>query len=440
MPDPRAVSAAAARRFFVLRHLLAPPRSLPAERASVMRVLDRLGSFQFDPLGVAGRNHDLILHARIDRYERAWTESLLYEERAIFEMFNKMLSLLPTAELPLHRIWLDGIRVRHEKGVLAANAEMVAAVLQAIRERGPLSSLDLERGERIDWYWGPTTQARAVLEALSEAGIVGIHRRVGNRRYFDLMENLYPAELLAQRPDPDAQARHRLLSRFRGHGLAALGTQAEMWHAIRPRGAEEGSHAASELRARLLPELVEGGELVPVSLPGFKRIRHMLAGELPLLEQAEREVAAEGGGDDLATWRVGRPNGFDPGVAFIAPLDSFAWDRDFLRGLFGFDYVWEVYVPEAKRRWGYYVLPLLYGDRLVGRIEPRIDTTTRTIRVLGLWWERGFDPRSVEGFVPAKRTALAAFRDFHGARRVEWASGLSGAARLFGAISTRGAA
>ena len=90
-----------------------------------------------------------------------------------------------------------------------------------------------------------------------------------------------------------------------------------------------------------------------------------------------------------------------PGVAFLAPLDPFVWDRDFLRALYGFDYVWEVYVPAAKRRWGYYVLPILFGDRLVGRIEPRFDRRAGTLRVLDLWWEDGFDPLAADGFVEA---------------------------------------
>ena len=97
--------------------------------------------------------------------------------------------------------------------------------------------------------------------------------------------------------------------------------------------------------------------------------------------QAEREVAA---GEP--------PGGVDPGVAFLAPLDPFCWDRDLMRRLFDFDYVWEVYVPAAKRRWGYYVLPILFGDRLVGRIEPRIERRAGTLRIAGLWWEAGFDP------------------------------------------------
>jgi uncharacterized protein len=102
-----------------------------------------------------------------------------------------------------------------------------------------------------------------------------------------------------------------------------------------------------------------------------------------------------------------------------------------MRTLFGFDYVWEVYVPEKKRRWGYYVLPVLFGDRLVGRIEPRIDRAARTVRILGVWWEDGFVPRRAEGFVVAMRTALRDYLAFAGARRLEWAPHLGPERRLF---------
>jgi hypothetical protein len=105
-------------------------------------------------------------------------------------------------------------------------------------------------------------------------------------------------------------------------------------------------------------------------------------------------------------------------VTFLAPLDPLAWDRDLLRTLFRFDYIWEVYVPAAKRRWGYYVLPLLYGDRFVGRIEPRFERSSGSARILGLWWEDGFDPLGADGFVAALAEALAAYRAFHGASKV----------------------
>ena len=107
------------------------------------------------------------------------------------------------------------------------------------------------------------------------------------------------------------------------------------------------------------------------------------------------------------------------------------WDRDLLGPLYDFDYVWEVYVPEAKRRWGYYVLPILFRDRLVGRIEPRIDRAGGRVEMLGAWWEDGFDPRGAEGFVEAMREALRAYLAFAGATLIDWAPHLAKEKRLF---------
>jgi uncharacterized protein YcaQ len=395
--DHRTISPAVARRFMVKRHLLAPPRSLPPEPASVLRVMDRLGSFQFDPLEVAGRNHDLLLLARVEGYRRAWTDAHLYETRDLYETYNKGLSLVPTAELPWYRITWDLNRVEHEGGAFDEHAPLVEELLDRIRRDGPLSSTDIEPRAAIEWYWRPTNQVRALLEALAEAGILGLSRREGNRRVYDLVERLFPAELLAETRPQEDQRRHKLLSRFRAHGLLGTAGEATVWLGL----------GAGADRPRMRGELLEAGAIVPVDVEGLRGTRFVVASDLDDLDAAEREIAA---GDP--------PGGVAPGVAFLAPLDPLVWDRDLLRRLWDFDYVWEVYVPAKKRRWGYYVLPLLYGDRLVGRIEPRIDRATGMLRILGLWWEGGFDPMTEPGFGPAFAEALAAHRDFAGLRRV----------------------
>jgi uncharacterized protein YcaQ len=128
-----------------------------------------------------------------------------------------------------------------------------------------------------------------------------------------------------------------------------------------------------------------------------------------VLEQAEREVAAGS-----------TPGGAPPGVAFLAALDPLVWDRELLGTLYDFDYIWEVYVPAAKRRWGYYVLPIWFGDRIVGRIEPRIERRGDELRIAGLWWENGFDPLGEPGFLEAFAEAVEAHRAFGGVRQVSW--------------------
>jgi uncharacterized protein YcaQ len=185
---------------------------------------------------------------------------------------------------------------------------------------------------------------------------------------------------------------------------------AELW-----LGAAPGKRTSSydgPVRAELITDLVERGELVPVAVEGVRGERFVIAEEMPWLDAAERDAA----GPPVAAWAPRDPEA--SGVALLAPLDPFVWDRDFLRTLFDFDYIWEVYVPEAKRRWGYYVLPILWGDRLVGRIEPRIDRAADAVRILGVHWQAGFDPQAHPAFLGRLAEALEAHRAFAGTGRI----------------------
>jgi uncharacterized protein YcaQ len=395
------VTADAARRFLVARHFLAPARSLAGGPAAVLEVLGRLGSIQFDPIAVAGRNHDLVLHARVAGYRPAWCDEL-YERREIFEATNKALSFVPTSEFPWFRHAMGRKGPRFHNAALADNAAVADAVLERIRAEGPLSSRDFERqaGRTEDWFGLPENAVRSVLEAYTVTSVIGLARRDGNVRYYDLLERLLPAEVLAREVPEREQVRHKLLSRYRAHGLLGAGGAGGTFARI----------ADPPERRELHRELVELGALVPVDVEGVRGKRFVLAGELPLLEAPPDPV---------------------PSVAFIAPFDSLLWDTALLASLFDFDFVWEGFFRPDKRRWGYYVLPIVFGDRLVGRIEPRIDRDEARVDVLGLWWEDDFSPRRAEGFVEATRDALRAYRGFAGADRIEWAPGLATERRLF---------
>ena len=410
--EPRLISPAVARRYLAIHHFLAPPRSLPAGRDGIVAVFDRLGSIQFDPIEIAGRNHDLVLLSRVPGYRREMTDQLLYDERVLYETYNKGLSLVPTADLPWYRVVWDRARHQHEVEVFAEHADLVGELLDRIRTTGPMSSIDIEPRAAIEWSWRPTNQVRALLEGLAEAGILGLSRRDGNRRVYDLIERLFPAELLERVLPVRERFRHKLLSRYRAHGLLGTTGSMELWYGTSPWveiGMEDGVPLKAAGRRALHADLVADGTLLPVSIDGVRGVRYLPAEERLTLDQAEREIAAGS-----------PPGGAAPGVAFLAALDPLVWDRDFLRSLYDFDYLWEVYVPAAKRRWGYYVLPIFFGDRLVGRIEPRIERKTDELRIVGLWWEDGFDPLEQPGFVAAFAAAVEAHRAFGGVSRVGW--------------------
>jgi uncharacterized protein len=368
----------------------------------VLEVFQRLGSIQFDPIAVAGRSHDLVLHARVAGYEPAWCDEL-YERREIFEATNKALSFVPTSEFPWFRHVYGRKGPRFHAAALADNAAVADRVLARIREEGPLSSRDFEReaGATKNWFGTPENAVRAVLEAYTVTGVIGLARRDGNLRYYDLLERLLPRDVLAREVPEREQVRHKLLSRYRAHGLLAAGGAGGTFARI----------TDPPERNELRKELVELGALVPVDVEGLRGKRFVLAEETALLESPPEPIRS---------------------VAFLSPFDSILWDTSLLATLFGFEFVWEGFFQPGRRRWGYYVLPILFADRLVGRIEPRIDRDRATVEVLGVWWEDGFSPRRVEGFADAMRDALRAYLRFAGADRIAWPSGLAAEKRLFG--------
>ena len=368
----------------------------------MLEVLRRLGSIQFDPIAVAGRNHDLMLHARVAGYEAAWCNEL-YERREIFETTNKALSFIPTGEFPWFRVNGGRKGPRFHNAALTDNAAVAERVLERIRADGPLSSADFEaeKGRTKNWFGMPENAVRSVLEAYTVTGEIGLARREGNVRYYDLLDRLLPAEVLAREVPEREQLLHKLLSRYRAHGLLGAGGAGGTFARI----------ANPDVRRALHTELVGRGDLVPVELEGMRGKRYVVAEELALLEAGPEP---------------------SPTVAFIAPFDSLLWDTALLASVFDFEFVWEGFFKPDRRRWGYYVLPILFGDRLVGRIEPRIDRDG-VVAVLAVWWEDGFDPIGAEGFTHAMREALRAYLRFARADRLQWPAELRTEKRLFGA-------
>jgi uncharacterized protein YcaQ len=400
-----------ARRFLVARQLLAPARSLEGGPDAVLEVFRRLGSIQLDHVAVAGLSHDLVLHARVADYEPAWCDEL-FERREIVEAYNKGLSLVPASEFAWFRVRPSS---RWQK-VLADNPDVAKRVLERIRAEGPLSSTDFERetGPTKDWFGAPMNAVRAVLEAFARTGELATARRDDNHRYYDLPERLLPAEALEHDLTLHEQLRHKMLSRYRAHGLLGASGRGEGIFDYLGPAKPDPAHPEYPGRNVMREELVELGELVPVDVEGVSGKRFVVRDDVELL-QAPPEPP--------------------PSVAFLSPYDALVWDRKLLGSLFGFEYVWELYVPPDKRRWGWYVLPIVFRDRLVGRIEPRIDAAEGAVQVLAVWWEDGFELRRAEGFVEAMREALGAYLRFAGTDRLDWPSELGTEKRLFGTAS-----
>ena len=296
---------------------------------------------------------------------------LLYTDRRLVDGWDKQAAIHRVEDWPYFARQRD--RARREHGD-PANPPMAiaAAVMDAIRERGPLCSADLGHDDTIDWWWGvPTRLGRAALEILYGMGEVGVHHRVNTRRYFDLIERLLPADLLAAadpNPTDEAYQDWHVARRVGSLGLAnpAAG---ERWHGIAV------GTARAEVRRVALARLAAQGVLIPVAVEGIA--------QAPLFIRAA----------DVAPARRGRERKRRRArAAFIGPLDNLIWDRDLIRWLFDFDYTWEVYKPAAQRKYGHYVLPVLYGDRFIARVEPIFDRKAGVLTLVNWWWEAGVVP------------------------------------------------
>ena len=236
---------------------------------------------------------------------------------------------------------------RNAPRILTENAEVVERVLERIRAEGPLSALDFERnaGATTDWFGMPTNTVRAALEACSITGVLGLAHRDGNRRYYDLLERLLPADLLARNVPLERATPPQAPLALPRSRPSRVGGGGGIFGGIGPAKPDPGLPGYPG-RTALREELVDDGELVPVEVEEVRGKRFVLRDEVRLLES---------------------PPEASPSVAFLPPFDPLVWDRGLLGSLFGFDYVWELFLPPAKRRWGWYVLPMLFRDRLVGR-------------------------------------------------------------------------
>lgn len=356
---PLAVSKAQARRFVLAKQGLMGEHAFRGGEG-VFQYISQAGSIQFDPLNVCGRNADLTLQSRVPGYAPALLWELLYVNRSMVDYFDKELCIFPASQ------WPHYARIREHRGAWMRSHDQVAgardAILEAIRQRGPLSSRDLDTGDKINWFWGSSRLSRAVLEHLYYEGTLGIHRKQGNIKYYDLITKLLPGALAsAPDPHPSIQSLHRHLLARR---IGAVGI---MWNKSSPAMLGIPGFTAAA-RRQAFQDLLDAGTLTEVQVEDLRDPFYILSEDLPRMMKAAAEAPA-------------------PRCELLAPLDPMMWDRALVGALFDFDYSWEVYVPPAKRKYGYYVLPLLLGERLIGRAEPVYDRRSRAMALKGLWYE-----------------------------------------------------
>jgi uncharacterized protein len=376
--------------------LAAPARRAAAGPAALRAALDRLGAIQIDSINVVARSHELVLAARAGPHDPAAFERLVYRRRAGFEYWGHAASFLPIGHYRLFlprmrrlavvtRGWWADVRRR--------NAALYGPVLDRIRAEGPLpaSAFREPSGPRRGtwWDWAP---AKHVLEDLFDQGTLLVHDRVNFERRYDLAERVLPAGVDTSEPKAAEAALALTVLAARALGV---GTAADLADYFRlPR---EDARAA-------LAEAVASGLLQGVAVAGWARPAYLVPGT-----PAPRRVA-------------------HPPV-LLSPFDSLVWSRDRTERLFGFRYVLEVYVPAARRVYGYYTMPVLHDGELVARVDPKHDRQSGRLLLRALHLEDGHPPADAVAATAAAATRLAAHL---GAEGVE--AGDAMPARLAGAL------
>jgi uncharacterized protein YcaQ len=369
---PATLSLTALRRHVVARQGF----QLRFRRASaddVVSCVRRLSCVQLDSIAAVARSHVLVLASRAGAVDDGVVSELLARGR-LFEYWAHEACLLPAEAWPLLRHRMRARRTHHWWGpVIDSDPALAARVLAEVRDRGPLASRDFEgRGGGGMWRLKP---AKRMLDALWTAGELVISGRQGFQRVYDLPERVLPDEVLAApEPSEDEALRALALRAVRARG------------ALTARGVVEHWRFAGGV-ARLAPHLA--------ALEA--------AGEL-------RRLAVSDGGAPVYV-----PAGSDPdaaaaardGAVLLSPFDNLLWDRDFTRRLFGFDHLIEVYKKEPERVYGYYVLPLLLGDRLVGRVDLKSRRDDGTLVVKAFHREAGARRASLEDALERALARLA---------------------------------
>ncbi len=392
-----------ARRYLLGRQGLWPGRRWEGLRGTE-RAMRTMADVQLDPLAIVARAQDLALASRVIGYRPDDWMTLAYERRRFFE-WGGWLALRPMDELPYYRVLMR--RSRDEWWTRWAIEEHPAAVEEmrtVLRTRRDVGNRDFAMGERtrVDSYRGRKDSAVA-LHYLWRIGEAMVVRRERFERVYARAERVAPRRHLVPAGDEVADA-FLLHKAVRAQGLTKLnGARSLLLRAVSP--ADAAAWKRAEVAAgRLLEVEVAGARMPGLVAP---------AAEAEILEALAR-------GRVPRAWRPIGPTTTDE-VTFLSPLEPVIHDRERTRRIFDFDYKWEVYDKPEKRRFGYYVLPILWGDRIVARADMALDRTSRTLRVKGFWLEDG--ATAVDGgFVAALRRGLERLARTVGAADVDRAA------------------
>ena len=397
---PILISEQTARRFVLGKQGLWPGRRWKGKKGTAQAIRE-CEAVQLDPLNIFARSQDIVLNSRVLDYKPGYLYDVAYKERQFFD-YGGWLAMYPMSNLPYFRFHMERrVRDSYVKHFVPEHQVVLDDVRAQLKRRGPLGNRDFN-GKRLELqsYRGRKESSVALFD-MWLSGELMIHHREGFERVYDFRENIAPREFdyVASEKEAEAFFARKAVS---FHGLLReAGLRISLDYDMRHKYGRE------EMNQKL-EGWIESGVFKRVQIEGMREIFLTLGEDVPVLNTLEKGKVPKG-------WKPKETSTLEE-VTFLSPLDIVS-ARGRAKKLFDFEYKWEVYTPASKRRWGYYVLPILYGDDLVARLDPKLDRKTMTLEILGFWHEDDAPVKDAQ-FASALAKGLIRFAKFVEAKKV----------------------
>ena len=390
------------RRFLLGQQGLWPGRRFKG-LSGVESALQQMEVLQLDPLNIAARSQEIAMYGRVLDFKPEHLYQMAYEKRKAFD-YGGWLAMYPMEELPYWRTYMNR-RTEfgwHEGTDFARKNEvLMKEVRDALKRRGPLGNRDFMGNALKEWSYRGRKETSLILYYLWLTGELMISHRKGFDRYYDLRERVAPPEFHHIPSEKEAE------DFFARKTIAIPNIMREKRFSVDWRYAI-GREVSKKESEEKLNEMYEQNVITSLQMEGSKEKWIVLSKDVPTLETLES-------GRIPKAWKPLKTT-TEEEVTLLAPLEMVS-ARGRAKLVFDFQYTWEVYVPAPKRRWGYYVLPILYGDDLVARLDPKLDRKTNTLHILGFWLED--DAPKDEAFANALANGLKRFGDMIGTKKFD---------------------
>lgn len=374
-----------ARKFILLKQGLTGDYKF-CGKAGVCSFIKQAGCIQYDPIDVCGKNAELVLQSRVKGFTKDMLYELLYEDRKLVDYFDKNMAIFSIEDWK----YFERYREQYRNSSRSSDKvnEVADEVKRIIMEKGYASSGDFDMKDTVDWAWNPTRLSRAALETLYFRGDLIIHHKKGTIKHYGLAEDYINKNILYAE-DPNKTG-FDFIKWLVARRIGAIGM---LWN--KPSDAWLGiSGLNAGIRSKVFETLLAEGRIMQCTVEGISSSLYVLSEdeELVLTVMSDKKLKKR--------------------MEFIAPLDNMMWDRKLIGSIFDFDYKWEIYTPVSQRKYGYYVLPVLYGDGFIGRIEAVADKKANKLIIKNFWKEDevSFDRKVRE----ALQECIVRFAGFNG--------------------------